>query len=206
MGLFSDDYTRTTIFEPTGGANVSDLGDTKVAFITIVPVKVANTGGKKEKEKEGSDVILAMAPMTEIEIRQLTDYSITKSLENDFIVATFGDTPVSITIRGINFFGLECKLGQEVHWFDYLLFRAGDKKKENQQILDFYNRNKLSANPSARFDVAIASSEPDGDQDTATYRCVVVGLDIINNAAREGATSNIAYNYMLTMIGVKKNK
>jgi hypothetical protein len=72
--------------------------------------------------------------------------------------------------------------------------------------MGFYNRNKLSVNPNMRFDISIASSGEKGGEDVEVYRCVLVGLEVLNNSTREGATSNISYNYMMSLIGVEKKK
>lgn len=169
------------IFNPFGSVNKTPLiytdrnGQqvTNVAFITI-------------SEAGGSDIVLGYAPITGVAIRQLTDYSITKSLNKDFLVATFGDTPTQITLKGINFFNINgCELASDT--------------EAKEQIMDFYSKNKLSADRNKRFDIAIAASR----NSTAAFRCVIVGLETQNQSTGDG-TSNIMYNYTMQLVGVER--
>lgn len=169
------------IFSPFGSVNKTPLSYTddkgqqvhNVAFITMT-------------RAGGSEIALGYAPITGVAIRQLTDYSVTKSLDQDFLVATFGDTPTQITLKGLNFFNINgCQL-------------AGSNESK-QQIMDFYDQNKLSTDRTRRFDIAIATSS----SSTAAFRCVIVGLDAQNQATGDGL-SNVMYNYTMQLIGVKR--
>ena len=169
---------RLNIFNPRGSVSRALL-DTheknKIqSFITITSV------GK-------SGILLGSAPVTGVQISQLTDFSVTKSLDMDFLVATFGDTPTRIQISGLSFFNLNgCNLG--------------NTRADNQQIMNFYKENKLSNRNSNRVDISIASGV--GEPPVA-FRCVIVGLETKNQAS-DGGVSNIAYSYTMTLIGVDK--
>jgi hypothetical protein len=163
-----------SLFSPVGSVNKAQLTDSsKVAYITI-------------SEAYGDNIILGYAPITGVDIKQLTDYSVTKSLFGDFLVSTFGDTPVMITLRGLNFFNINgCLL-------------TGQKESKTQ-IMDFYKENRVSSAPSKRFDISIATSSTS----TSAFRCVIVGLDTQNMSTDDGI-SNILYNYTMTLIGVDR--
>lgn len=169
---------RRNIFSPQGSISRSLLDthshNKTQAFITISSV------GK-------SGILLGSAPVTGVKISQLTDFSVTKSLDMDFLVATFGDTPTRIQINGLSFFNLNgCNIG--------------NSKLDNQQILNFYRENKLSNKSTNRVDVSIASGV--GEPPVA-FRCVIVGLDTQNQATENGV-SNISYSYTMTLVGVDK--
>lgn len=167
------------IFSPFGSVNRSkltlDTGKKPVAFVTLSEV-----GGKSW--------LTGYAPVTGVGITQLTDFSITKSLDKDFLVAVFGDTPVKIVLRGVNFFNLNgCNLGSG---------RNGKK-----QVMSFYKSNRLSTAPQKRFDVAITVG---ADSTPVVFRCVIVGLET-QNASTESGISNIMYSYTMQLIGVDRN-
>lgn len=174
------------LMNPMGGINQSIIKTTdNVAFITI-SINKETSGGSTLSDSASSKwsrVQLAMAPVTGVDIQQMTDYSITKSLDKDFLIATFGDTPVQITLRGVNFFNL------------------GDCYKGNayRYISDFYDDNKLSSNKNIRFDVAIASSK----SNAVAFRCVLVGLSLANDTTTHAG--QIMASYTLSFIGVRKN-
>ena len=171
------------LINPIGGISQSIIKSTdNVAFITLYRNRAKR--GKNiplDNNAKWPTVHLAMAPVTGVEIQQLTDYSVTKSLDTDFLVATFGDNPVQITLRGVNFFNVS---------------GCG----EQQYISDFYDSNKLSTNKNARFDVAIASNKTN----TVAFRCVLVGMTMSHDTTVHAG--QIMYNYTLSFIGVRKNK
>ena len=164
------------IFNRLGGVSETVVNSNKnTAFITMSKVG-------------GPDLLLARAPVTSVDVSQITDFSITKSLDYDFLVTTFGDTPTKIEIQGISFFNLNgCALNPS-------------SNTAHQQIMTFYDKNKLSANLSARFDVAIA---PVSKNKASVFRCVIVGLRVGNNAGRQEGP-NVSYTYTLSLVGVKK--
>ena len=166
------------IFNPVGGLSQSTFINADQtpfnAFITIFSVA---TG----------DRLLGTAPVTGVLIQQLTDFSLTKSLNKDFLVATFGDTPTKIQLKGISFFNLNgCSLSG---------------KKANQQILAFYKKNKISTNINNRVDIAIAEGK---DKAPVAFRCVIVGLDSQNQSSADGI-GNSMYDYTMQLIGVERS-
>ena len=170
--------TNGNLFRPSGSVGWSTLAtpqqDKFQAYITITVA--------------GNDtMLLCRAPITGVRINQLTDFSVTKSLDRDFLVATFGDTPTRIQLEGLTFFNLNgCRLFNS----------KGDKK----QIMNFYKENRLSTDPSKRLDISIASGvgEP-----AVSFRTVLVGLDTVNKASENGV-SNVLANYTMTLIGVER--
>jgi len=171
---------KVNIFSPLGGVSVNTFinsSQTKYnAFIVISPAD------------SDTDVLLATAPVTGVTIQQLTDFSVTKSLDSDFLVATFGDTPTKITLKGMSFFNLNgCMLG-------------GDDVTK-QQILDFYKEYKLSSNVHKRVDISISKGARVAP---VCFRCVIVGLDAQNQSTNDGL-SNFVYNYTMQLIGVERD-
>ena len=164
------------LFNPLGGVSESVISTQNTAFITLSKV-----GGKS--------YLLAKAPVKGVDIRQLTDFSVTKSLDYDFLVTTFGDTPTQIEISGLSFFNLNgCPLNPQ-------------SSKDHDQVMNFYDKNKISSNLSARFDVAVA---PVSGTKTSVFRCVIVGLRVTNSSADSGQAGNVSYNYTLSLVGVRK--
>ena len=170
--------TDRNVFNPMGSISQSvfiNPSQTKFnAFIVITPIN-------------SDDKLLGTAPVTGVTIQQLTDFSITKSLDNDFLVSTFGDTPTKITLKGLSFFNLNgCAL------------EDGDASR--QQILDFYKTYRVSTDINNRVDISISK----GDRTPpVAFRCVIVGLDTQNQSTGDGI-SNFMYSYTMQLIGVER--
>ena len=166
------------IFKPSGSVNWSTLATPeKDKFQAYITITVADNDTK----------LLCRAPITGVRISQLTDFSVTKSLDRDFLVATFGDTPTRIQLDGLTFFNLNgCPMNNT----------KGDK----QQIMTFYKKNKVSTDISKRLDISIASGvgEP-----AVSFRTVLVGLDTVNKSDESGM-SNVMATYTMTLIGVER--
>lgn len=170
---------KINIFKPSGSVNWSTLAgaeqDKFQAFITIT-VAGSNT------------ILLGKSPVTGVQITQLTDFSLTKSLDRDFLVATFGDTPTRIQLKGLSFFNLNgCPLRGSL--------------ADRRQIMNFYKANKLSTDINKRLDISIASG---AGETPVAFRTVLVGLETQNNATGDGI-SNVVYNYTMTLIGVERS-
>lgn len=167
------------IFNPLGSTSTAAIATPKdgyVAFITIY-------------DTEGDKVWLARAPITGVNIKQLADYSVTKALDNDFLVTTFGDTPVQIDLTGLNIYNMNgCAIT--------------DSKESRAQVLAYYKKKKISSNLKIRFDISIATGS---GGPSATFRCVLVSLNVKNDAS-SGAmdTGNRLYSYAMTFIGVSR--
>ena len=169
------------VFNPFGSITKSPL-----RWQDSTGKQVANVAYITIAEAGGDNIVLGYAPITGVDIKQLTDFSVTKSLDRDFLIATFGDTPVQITLKGLNFFNLNgCTL-------------LGNSAS-NDQIMEFYKKNRLSTDRFKRFDIAIAIST----NNTVVFRCVIVGLDTQNTASQDGL-SNMLYSYTMTLIGVDR--
>ena len=164
------------IFNPLGGVTQTTfINASQTDFNAFIVISSVNS----------NNVLLATAPVTGVTIQQLTDFTVTKSLDRDFLVTTFGDTPTKITLKGMSFFNnTGCAL-------------TGDAT--NRQILDFYRTNKISANPDNRVDVSISKGKRTAP---VSFRCVIVGLDAVNQSTGDGI-SNLAYSYTMQLIGVE---
>ena len=170
----------SNVFNPLGGISQSVFINRSQrafnAFIVISPI-----------DSDGTEDLLATAPVTGVLIQQLTDFSVTKSLDKDFLISTFGDTPTKITLKGLSFFNLTgCAIG------------SGDVTR--QQVLDFYKKYRISTNINNRVDISISKGEREAP---VAFRCAIVGLDTQNQSTGDGL-SNLAYNYTLQLIGVER--
>ena len=175
--------SKTNIFSQLGAVSQSVIEKDR-AFITIT--KVGGTSGGTGDIR----TILASAPVTAVNIKQLTDFSITKSLSNDFLVASFGDTPVQIQMQGINIIGI-----------NNCMLEASSSDSTRTQIMEFYKKNKVSSDLTARFDVAIAQGP---NQPAVGFRCIIIALDV-NNSNQSGMnTVHKTYNYSMSLIGANK--
>ena len=161
------------IFSQNGGMSIYALNDTTKALIVISEVA--------EDGSSAGNVYLANAPSTGISIKRLTDHTVTKSLGGDFLLASFGDTPEDIRISGLNFFGLKCQQGESQPTYD--------------DIMEFYDANKVSYRPDKRLDITFSTNNN-------VFRCALVGLEARSSSDPEYA--NVLYTYTLTLVGVKK--
>ena len=69
------------------------------------------------------------------------------------------------------------------------------------QIMDFYQQNKVSANPDVRFDIAIANGPK---QPAQCFRCVIVQLTVFNSNQNGQGTVHRMYDYTMSLVGVNK--
>lgn len=177
--------TGLDVFSQLGAVSQSIIGDQ--AFITIYKVD-----GKNGAASKGSDIksLLASAPATAIQIQQRADFSLTKSLSNDFMVAAFGDTPTAIELKGINIIGI-----------NNCIIDPRNDSAAKMQIMDFYQQNKVSANPDVRFDIAIANGPK---QPAQCFRCVIVQLTVFNSNQNGQGTVHRMYDYTMSLVGVNK--
>ena len=118
------------------------------------------------------------APVTQVSIKEQVDFSLTKSLKSDVLVATFGDQPVGITIGGAVIL---------------------NPKPTSSNIVNFYSRNKFSANRNTRFDIGLAWANQ-----AASYRCILLGLELEASSA-EVASSGLS-TYKMTFVGVSRSQ
>lgn len=174
------------IFDALGGISQNVL---KGASSFIALIKVANNAAATTRIA-GISSILASAPATAITIQQLTDFSLTKSLDNDFLVTAFGDTPVKIELKGINIIGI-----------DNCYLDGSSAESAKTQILNFYDKNKVSANLQARFDLAISNGPK---QPASCFRCVIVALNVSNSNQSGINAIHKTYDYSMSLIGVRK--
>jgi len=166
------------IFNQAGAVSLFKLDETK-PLITIATVDV-DAGESKP------NIFLANAPKTGISIKRLTDHNVTKSLGGDFLLSTFGDTPVDIQLSGLNIFATKCDLG--LGSTDY------------SDIMDFYEKNKVSTNPRKRIDITVSSGN---DKPGQVFRCALVMLKA--QSANDPEISNLLYTYSLSLIGVRRH-
>lgn len=157
---------RIPIFNNTGGVSIADMKARERAFITFTSPQM-------------SRVLVTTAPVTGVKITQQVDFNLTKTFGRDFLIATFGDQPVNIALEGLNIYNSDCNslvTGQ------------------TNQIVAFYNANKVSTNLKQRVDVGIY-----GVGATKAFRCALVGLSV---SADGGSASSGVYGYRLVMLGV----
>ena len=124
-------------------------------------------------------------PVSGLTVDQAVDHTISKTLNRDFVISEFGDTPVQIVMNGVSFYG-DCE-GAADGWGN-----------TNEQIMDFYEKNKLSKDPSARFTLSITP----GQTECGTFTCVLIKMKAIGPAMERQGTVPV-YSYNITLIGVR---
>lgn len=129
------------------------------------------------------NVLQGRAPSTGIVIEQKVDCSISKSLKKDFIVDTFGDSPVQITLEGLTILNAAC---------------LGNGAGNGLTMEEFYEKYKLSANLSSRVVLGLSDGGKNGNSGKM-FTCVLLGLQSSStqNEARSGTI-----RYRLTLVGV----
>lgn len=170
--------TSRSLFRPFGSVSWSTLATPEQnGYQAFIAVTVADS----------DEMLLGAVPITGVRINQLTDFSVTKSLDRDFLVTTFGDTPTRIQLEGLTIFNLNgCDLT--------------NSSKDRRQIMNFYKENKVSSDLSKRIDISIASG---AGEPPVSFRTVLVGLDTVNKSNETGL-SNVLANYTMTLIGVER--
>ena len=209
---------RIEIFDRRGSISIHKDKDKHTAYISITPVQdsvATSLGGgartldsimKKGLSLGSSDWIsedphqwfsrsgtsgkslYAHMPVTGVHISQGVDMTIAKTLSDDFLVSAFGDMPVRIILTGVNFYGgdLNC--------------RDGISSLQKQQVLDFYEANKLSRSSRNRVDIAIT---PSSAPKSGTFRCALIGMETMNPLSEQEAMIP-AYSYKLQLVGVRR--
>ena len=188
------------IFKQTGIGFAAIPSDSEpVQFLSITPRLVSapyadsdDTGTSSSSDMTDT-ALFAYMPVTGMTIDQGVDASITKTLNDDFLVTAFGDVPVQIVLNGINFFDLEN---------DCIMKNEDINKLRQKQIMAFYERWKLSANIRNRLDISIVPANKGVDSGN-TFVCALIKMrasaPIIDKSG-----SVPAYRYNMTLIGVRQ--
>ena len=174
---------RLPIFSEAGSFSVSDIKDSNgLAYVAITAVRLGTS--KNGSQSSTTDKLYAYMPVTGVLVNQSVDMSISKTLNSDFLVSEFGDHPVQITLTGIDFFGATCD----------------SEQKKHQQILDFYQKWKLSTNINNRIDVSItqAASPVNG-----AFRCILMKMKT-TAPGMDGQGLAPVYRYEIDLIGVRR--
>ena len=132
-------------------------------------------------DDEKAAIIIASAPMLGIRIEERSDCNITKSLAGDFLISSFGDSPVKISIDGMNIIRQVCSNKSA----------TGDYPS----ITDFFDKNKVSTDIKKRVKLIIATSA----NTKKTYNCAIIGFDTVLDTEYNEYGSN---RYSLHLIGV----
>jgi len=130
------------------------------------------------------------APMTGITIEQKVDFSINKTLNKDFIVDVFGDSPTYIVIEGFNILAActnENEGGGE----------SGQVLGIAKGMATFYKENNVGTNKDKRISLSVYYSK----EDKRTFQCILVGMR--SSVTTEDAKSSIL-RYRLELVGVAK--
>jgi hypothetical protein len=162
----------TSIFNTLGYAGISTMPAKDLKEL----VKITLADDKK------ANVVLATAPILGLSVEERADCSITKALNGDFVIASFGDTPVKLTISGVSILYTICQ-------------DRDNKATKGSSVASFFKSNKISTDATKRIKVAIASSPTD----TTTYTCALIGYDTSFN---EEYNEYNASRYTLHLIGV----
>ena len=128
-------------------------------------------------------VLQGRAPATGITVMQKVDYSISKSLKKDFIVDTFGDSPVHIVLDGVTIMNAACL----------------ENGEQASTMEDFYEKYKLSANKANRVSLGLSGHKTEDGVTTNTFKCVLLSM---RSMVDEKEAKQSTIRYQLEFLGV----
>lgn len=129
-----------------------------------------------------ASVLALTAPADNIRIDEGVDYTLSKSLAGDFMVATFGHKPVTITISGFDIYNDPCL-----------------EQRGALTVQAFYDKWNVHNNKEARINVGMAGSTGAG----TAYRCVLVALQ--RHTAQELTVDGVG-KYTMMLFGALMTK
>ena len=109
---------------------------------------------------------IARAPITGVRIKSEVDYSVTQALEGDFLLASFGNRPVDITLDGLYIY--------DTVGCDESFLTRTIKATWHITLPELYAKTRVSEHPEQRIQVDIANK--------GVYICAVVGLEMWTDA------------------------
>ena len=175
------------IFDIHGSVSqITVAGESEAKAFFSLTKNLASKGPNDPPDETQPQAMFGNLPVSGLTIDQGVDHNIYKTLNRDFVISEFGDTPVQIVMNGVSFYG-DCKDGDD-GW--------GNNK---EQIMDFYEQNKLSKDPKARFTLSITP----GKTDSGTFTCVITKMRAIGPAMDKQGSVPL-YSYNITLIGVRK--
>ena len=127
------------------------------------------------------DVLMATAPATGINISHAVDYSITKALDSNFLVSSFGFAPVSIVINGLSAYSSWC---------------GNSTASGDSTITGFFYKYNVADNYKYRIRAAIKRGSSKEE-----FYCVMLSLSLMASSDRTPG----AEQYTLTLIGARIN-
>lgn len=131
-------------------------------------------------DSSSSTILIATAPMLGITIEERADCNVTKALDGNFLITSFGDSPVKINITGMNILKKICNNTDESTY---------------TSMSAFFDKNKVSADVHKRIKLIIATSY----SETKSYVCAIIGYDTV---FREDDNEFGINTYSLHLIGV----
>lgn len=180
------------IFNTNGSVSVVQVpsDENAKAFFSLTKNAEVGKGFSETKPATGkqteTEALYGNLPVSGLTIDQAVDHSIAKTLNKDFVISEFGDTPVQIVMNGVSFYG-ECT-GSTDGWGN-----------NNEQIMDFYEKNKLSKDPKARLKLSITP----GKTESGTFTCVLIKMRAVGPLLDKNGSVPV-YSYNITLIGVKQ--
>jgi hypothetical protein len=132
-------------------------------------------------DDELTQVLQGRAPATGITVEQKVDYSISKSLKRDFIVDTFGDSPVHIGLDGLTILNSTCL----------------DTEEKALTMEQFYAKHKLSADSKNRVNIGLSG----GGKEPQSFVCVLVGM---RSTSAQDDSKRSLIRYHLDLVGVTR--
>ena len=127
------------------------------------------------------NVLMSTAPADQIRIEEGVDFTLSKALSGDFLIATFGHKPVTITISGFDIYNDPCL------------------KTQVPTVQGFYDRWNVHVNKAARINLGMAGSSGAG----TAYRCVLVSLR--RDTAQDMGIDGVG-KYTITLLGALMTK
>jgi len=128
-------------------------------------------------------VLVGSCPLVSIDVMDKVDVSTVKALNDDLYVNTFGYSPVTIQMSGLELHSCGRK-------------NASGSGGGNDSIGKFFAENNVHKSPKARVDVVLRSASGSAQ----SYRCVVVSMKL----AGEGKPNTVnTVGYELNLIGIR---
>lgn len=173
-----------------GTVSSSTIGTPTDATIATVTMAIKESGASGEDSTV--TLITAHAPVLRCRVNESVDYSIGKALSSDFIVTSFGDLPVELSISGMTIMEVSCGSTSATN---------PDKGNDNAnktktlKLSELWNKYSFSSNPDVRFSIGISTNSG-----SFAYKCILLKATL---DADEHTIPINGTNYQFVFYGVR---
>lgn len=141
--------------------------DNNTAYVVL-----AGTGGD-----ELNKVLLGKAALSDMSISEQVNAQASAALNGDVLISTFGKGPVAVSMSGVEFYGT-----------------CGKSSASTDTVLEFYGKNNVHDNPTARVDLTVGKT-------SYTGALLSMVQDVGGNRDRAGSQTS---NWTLQLVCVRK--